>query len=519
MAGVGFELKKLFNQRGLLSNLSGYVYSALVTVGPVIFCIGLIFFVQYYLIKQNVRYSSIELLLATIVYSFIFSQILTSGFLFVLSRFISDHLYLKRYESIIQSFYGSQVFILILSAIAGLFFYWNSPLPLLYKILAYCFFVVLCQIWLEMIYLSAVKDYIRIVLGFTLSCLLSMVFTLVLKNVYNIDLVSLVLLSVDAGFLIVMIWFATHIKSFYGTSTSNMAEFLIYIEKFYPILITGFFLTLAPYVHNFVFWVSPHRIILGKTYAMCSLYDVPTFFAVLTIIPTMVLFVVSVETNFYQKYRGYYSNILKGSTITEIQMAKKEMNEVVFQEINHIAQIQFFIVLIAFILGVKFLPMVGFNKISTEIFFMLVLGGFGYINMFIAIMLLFYFDDRKGTFLISFCFLVLNLGLTILSVELGESFYGTGYFLASFISYIIALERLSYVLRNIDYFTFCSQPLWVNESAGPISRMVRRLDEVGATNEKQTSDEDTTKESEGKGSIDTPRSGDCVDSLTPEYSN
>lgn len=36
---------------------------------------------------------------------------------------------------------------------------------------------------------------------------------------------------------------------------------------------------------------------------------------------------------------------------------------------------------------------------------------------------------------------------------------GLGMFIASFISLGVVIARLLYVLRNIDYFTFCSQPL------------------------------------------------------------
>ena len=38
MAGIGFELKKLFKDSGFFSNLRAYAYSALVSLGPFILC-------------------------------------------------------------------------------------------------------------------------------------------------------------------------------------------------------------------------------------------------------------------------------------------------------------------------------------------------------------------------------------------------------------------------------------------------------------------------------------------------
>jgi hypothetical protein len=43
----------------------------------------------------------------------------------------------------------------------------------------------------------------------------------------------------------------------------------------------------------------------SKTYAIAPDYDTATFFAVLSIVPASVLFVVKVETSFYERYRNF----------------------------------------------------------------------------------------------------------------------------------------------------------------------------------------------------------------------
>jgi polysaccharide biosynthesis protein PelG len=88
---------------------------------------------------------------------------------------------------------------------------------------------------------------------------------------------------------------------------------------------------------------------------------------------------------------------------------------------------------------------------------MLVLAYFLFITMFILTHILMYFDDQKGVLLIGGLFVVLNIGFTYWTMYLGND--GLGMFLASLFSLVAVITRLLYVLRNIDYFTFCSQPI------------------------------------------------------------
>ena len=42
MAGIGFELKKLFEKEGIFNGLKASVYSTIVTIGPTLISIALI---------------------------------------------------------------------------------------------------------------------------------------------------------------------------------------------------------------------------------------------------------------------------------------------------------------------------------------------------------------------------------------------------------------------------------------------------------------------------------------------
>ena len=80
MAGIGFELKKLFNATGVLSKLRAYGYTGMVTAGPMI--MGFVFLLTLQLIakRSGLETEDSELLTSLITYSLLASMIYSSIF-------------------------------------------------------------------------------------------------------------------------------------------------------------------------------------------------------------------------------------------------------------------------------------------------------------------------------------------------------------------------------------------------------------------------------------------------------
>ena len=88
MAGIGFTLKTLFEEEYYLSRTKAYIYSALVSAGPWIAAVVtvnlLILLSDYYFDDISQR----DLFMGTIVYSFVFSQIITAPWQLLITRYI-----------------------------------------------------------------------------------------------------------------------------------------------------------------------------------------------------------------------------------------------------------------------------------------------------------------------------------------------------------------------------------------------------------------------------------------------
>ena len=44
MAGIGFELKKLYSPRSIIKSVRAYLFSSIVTIGPMMMCIFMLTF-------------------------------------------------------------------------------------------------------------------------------------------------------------------------------------------------------------------------------------------------------------------------------------------------------------------------------------------------------------------------------------------------------------------------------------------------------------------------------------------
>ncbi|MCQ6562654.1 exopolysaccharide Pel transporter PelG [Paenibacillus mendelii] len=458
MAGIGFELRKLFQGQGLINHVRAYAYSSLTTIGPMILCMFLIIALQRMMSSHDASYLEWELYIATVTYCFIFSIVVTSGISMVLTRFLADMLYQKKFDHILSSFYGALIVCLPLGGLAAWIFLRDVAASAEYKVGAYLFFMELIMIWIQSVYLSALKDYIRIVRSFAIGVVAALAAGWLLFTFTALDSTTAALFSIDVGFFMICIMSMHHFKQIFPRSRFQLYfSFLSYFKKYPALFFTGCFMYAGVYIHNFVYWLGPDGREIANQYLVMPMYDLPVFYAFLSVVPSLVMFVVSIETSFYEKFRVYYLQVLDGGTLQEINKAKKAMQRTLIREIGFLMEVQLLFTVLSIAIGMKLLPKIGFTMAQLDVFIVLVLGYFLFIMMFVFLHILMYFDDRKGVLGISGLFVLLSAGMTYWMMIRGDD--GLGMFIAAFIGLAAVILRLLYVLRNIDYYTFCSQPL------------------------------------------------------------
>ncbi|MCA0981174.1 exopolysaccharide Pel transporter PelG [Exiguobacterium aestuarii] len=474
MAGIGFQLKRLYDKSGFFGQLRAYGYSAITAVGPMFLSILLITASREWLLYLNVGASEVNIYMAAVQYTFIFSQLLTGGFLFTISRFVADQTFLEKEENVLSSLYGLISLIVMIGLVISVLFYMRSPLPFSYKLVTYLYFTQLSVIWILSMYVSALKDYKKIVTSYVLGTLVAAFFIWLLTSPLGHQTATSVFIGLNLGFFVILIRLFRDIHHYFQVNNRNYFYFLVYLEKYPLLFLIGTAYYFGLYGHNLATWFSDRAIIVGETYLMAPYYDTPVFYAYLSVLPSLVLFMVTLETTFYTSYKKYYGRILNGYPFQDIQTAKREMFRVLGSELLFMAQVQMLVTFIFLFLGVRLLPFLGMTQNQIDIFIIVVLGSW-FLSLVITIFLiLLYFDERRAAIQLTGFYAVTSFLVTLALVLLFDV-YGIGMFLSAILAFMWGTRLLIRSLNDIDYTTFCSQPIVYQEVTTKTELFLRRI--------------------------------------------
>ena len=477
MAGVGFELKKLFRARTAAGHVKAYTYSAIITTGPFLLMTGMVLAIQLLFTRFGASAEEQGLFVASVVYGFVFSQILSSGFTMVLTRYLADCLSVGRYEDVTGSLFGMSAILLTFGAAAAAVFFWGTPLAFLPKFLAYLFFLELLLIWTASVYLTAVKKFKRLLYGFLAGVLVSVGTAFFGLAADAFSPAAAGLLAVDFGMGLMLCLFLVHIVSVFGLPREGLNfAFLPYFERHWRLFCASFCYTLGLFLPNVILWQGPWGVVVAGTYRYAPAYDVVTFYAFLSILPLMTLFVVAAETNFYEKYAAYFDAITRRGNLREIEGAKRDLLYTLWFELRQVAEFQFLFTLVFLALGGYLLTFSGVDFNAVNMYDVLLFAVFFTGIMQILFILLTYFDYQQGVLRTGLVFLLGNLvcGLAGLCF-FGEKSYGFTFFLAAGAALAWAFYELTHFAARIDYFVFCAQPVFYQPPHGPLTRLARRL--------------------------------------------
>lgn len=473
MAGIGFELKKLYSRQGLFNKVKALGYSSLVTIGPMLSCVLLVSVIQGMLLQARINFIERELFMACIIYAITFSYLVTSILNTYVTRAVSDFMFQGHYGALLPSFHGTITLNYLIGGVPAILFLLLIDIPLFTKLMAYILFMILITLWTQTVYITAMNQYRRISIAFFTGSLIAILVAAATLHWTSWQSAGVYLLGVNIGFAITAVMLLTQIERFYRTEESLPTySFFAYIDKYASLIITGFLTSLGLYSHQFVTWMGPDGEWVGGAFRMAPQYDVAVYYAFISAIPSLVMFVVFLETAFYPKYRNYYSAILSKGSIIEINRCKSEMYQVLVRQLTKMIEYQLLFSVAAIAIGIRLLPYIGFSSSQIEMYINLVIGFFVYIIYNTITMVLLYFDDRRGVAALAAAFLILNTGCAVVSLFIGGN--GFSFFVASFLTLTLALWRLVYLMRNLNYFTFSAQPLINKQSDNKYARMLRQ---------------------------------------------
>lgn len=478
MAGIGFELKKLFNKKGVLNTTKAYGYATVICAGPMLLGVILLLGIMALCTAFNTTIANRELLICMITYTLLASVLVSSFFSMVVTRYVADMLFEEENQAVLPSFWGSTVIMLTFGSILYGIFLLFSGATLVQGILCFILFGELIIVWNAMSFLSAIKDYKGIFTSFLTSVAASILLGALLLWL-RLPVIESLLFAVSVGYGIMLVWDVILLHRYFPHTALGAFSFLKWIDAFLPLALSGLFMNIGMFSHLVIMWFSDIRVHVHGLFYGAPWHDVPALLAFMTALMTTVNFVVSVEVNFYPKYRNHYSLYNDKGTIKDILQSEKEMLDTLKTEIFYTSLKQLLFTAACIALGgylLDLLPL-GFNEIMRGYFRTLCVayGLYAIGNMLMLILL--YFTDYKGACITTAVFAASTIVCTLISLQFPNVFYGFGFLIASMIFVIVTTIRLDYFTKKLPYYILSVQPLVAEDRSGVFARLGVFLEE------------------------------------------
>jgi uncharacterized membrane protein len=455
MAGIGFVLRRVVTESSSVGVVKGYLAAAIVAAGPWLLSVatmatlGVISSLTLQADDQNVLFGSI-------LYVYAFSLIGIGPVQLVITRFVADKVYLEQRQilgSACVTVVAVTLAVLYLPAAAAILEISGLPLPFRLAMLA--LFVGSAGTWLAMIFLSAAKNYGFIVLAFTAGYGVGLVAALLAGPRYG---PTGYLAGFTAGQMVVFgILVAGALREF-DRPTGWRLDAFGYLRKYPSLLLVGLGYNLGIWVDKLVFWYAPTGITLMGPMHAYPPYDRAMFLSSLAIVPALTVFVLRVETDFYVAYKTFFDGIEAKATLSTLRQAREGMQQTLRSGFMLLLKVQTITVLVSLLLAPHVAALVGLEPGQLGLLPIGLLANSTEVVLLVSLLGLLYFDQRRAAAMVASTFLVGNVVLTLVTVQLGEAWYGLGYLGASLISLTLAQGLLWRHLADLEYHTFTGQP-------------------------------------------------------------
>src|SRR4026209_588694 len=364
MAGLGFRLKRLIVDGSYSGWLRAHLYGAVLSAGPWLLSIctlGTLALLSRNLIGDaaHARFQAI------VVYTYTVSLITTGAAHMVVTRHLADELYRGRIGALVVSYRLTLGVTALAHLVLGTAFYALCPgLEPALRVFGVMLLVVVSCTWMVVIFLGAAQDYASVVAAFFVGHVGRRLAALGLGRMIGSAGYLGGFLVGQAGILFVLC--ARVEREFTAVRVLESVHLLRAFGRYPELIAAGVFYNAAIAVDRVIFWVGPTGLpVVGWFHA--SLYDSPIFLCYLSVVPALAIFLVSVETDFYDRYREYYGVATKHGTLRQVLEARRAMTECLRDSLRRLLVVQAPLTLLLMALAPWIADRIGLDRLQVAI--------------------------------------------------------------------------------------------------------------------------------------------------------
>ena len=456
MAGVGFELRKAVTGENKGEKITGYFGASFSSSGSMIVAIVIFALVQAAAKAQQASQAVNDSFMCYITNAMFLSILLSSLLSPVLSRYVSDAVYLGKTERVMPSMVGGSASVAVTGGILFSVQLLLSGTEIMVVIPLFILFLALCICWILMTYITLIRDYKKIVIAYLAAfgvsaAALALLFAFTALSVPTMILVLLLAFAtVDVLlFRAVYLTFAKHDNSVFAFRST--------IKTNPSLLLIGFLMAAGMLGHFWLTWfLSDSSTQISLLFRFNPKDDFPAIAAYFSTIPAAVYFITSFETGFSKKYSNYFS-ALQSATARCVEAAKDDMVLTLRKKLKTMFLIQLVSCLLFVTVGSKLLGImnIGMTESMLSAFRMFCVGySLYYIGSTLILIRLWFSDERRAVFTAAF-FAAGVLAGTYLGILFFPRFSGAAFTAVSIVMTLFAAAGLIRRLKKLEFYLLC----------------------------------------------------------------
>lgn len=457
MAGIGFELKKIYGRKTLAASLWGTIYATMTTIGPAVLSATLILVLKILLDQAGLTVLESRFFISSTTYVFVIATLAAVLFAAPVSRYISDCIFLGRESDICPSAFGVLAFSTTVSGIimflmcAGM--YYQDNVPMSFLVSYYFLGVLVTDVYTMMTYASALKHYRALTFSFFLGLLLAVGVYFLCSSWLGINKVIATCIALACCYFLIAFMLVFQCIRAFGMPRGRYFTFLSYFRRYPKLTVTGVAYTLGLYCPTLIYWFFSEITEQVSIFSTVPTYDFALFIAVFVNMPSLVIFVVKVETAFYEKYTLYVSALNNG-THDLIQKERGVMTRALRYQLFFVYEIQLIITVVLACLVSVFFPYLNASTHMLRMFIILSLGVYVVFCMYFTIVVFYYFSDYGGACISSVVFLTVTVLCAAAAVRF-DAFYPLPLLAGGLCGWIVSFLLLRRRMERLDSFLMC----------------------------------------------------------------
>ncbi|MSP49205.1 MAG: hypothetical protein EXQ95_07745 [Alphaproteobacteria bacterium] len=450
MAGIGFELRKLARRDDLMGVVASFAHASIVSTGPWIMTILALASIDIIGLRW-LDEEEMKVFRIVVIYNFGFSLVTAGPLMMIATRYLADRIYEKKVKETPGMLVGGFIVLLIQIPVVGWFYGVYAALDPAVRVAAFANYFVISFVWYVGVFLSALRDFRSITIGFAVG--MSSAFGLaVLLGKYWGAAGMLTGFSLGLALLLSLEVARVFVEFPYGFI--RPFAFLAAARKYWELTLGALFYNLAVWVDKWVMWTLPDRDEIAAVMVSYPLYDSTMFLAYLTVVPAIAVFVLSVETDFFERYQNFYKDVSGHATWRKLSEDHQEIMASLTRGLRNVAIFQGCITAFVVLSAPTILSLIGVNLIGLGMFRLGVTGSFFHVLMAFVSVVLAYFDLRRKLLFVYFLLFATNLGFSLVSVRMGFAYYGYGFFLSALVTLVVAYVLAAWSVGRLPYLTF-----------------------------------------------------------------